>query len=126
MTEKPAGKSGIARLRAAFLYSLAGLGYAFRNEEAFRQEAVLYVLLLAGLFFLPVPLMFKGLLFIANTLCLIVELLNTAIEAVVDLASPEYHELAKQAKDVGSAAVLVVLTMTIVLWGAALYLYVFV
>ena len=119
MDKKPQTKTGIARIRAAFSYSLSGLRYAFRNEEAFRQETVLYVLLLAVLWFLPLPLTFKAVLFVANTLALIVELVNTAIEAVVDLASPEYHDLAKQAKDVGSAAVLIVLTMTVALWGVA-------
>lgn len=119
MDKKPQTKTGIARLRAAFSYSLSGLRYAFRNEESFRQETVIYVLLLAGLFFMPLPITFKAILFFANTLTLIIELLNSAIEAVVDLASPEYHDLAKQAKDVGSAAVLIVLTMTVALWGVA-------
>lgn len=122
MESKPQAKTGIARLRAAFSYSMAGLGYAFRNEEAFRQETVLYLLLLAALFFLPLSITFKAILFFANTLALIVELINTAIEAVVDLVSPDYHELAKRAKDVGSAAVLIVLAMTIALWGVAVYL----
>ncbi len=121
MVDKPERKTGIARLRAAFSYSLDGLGYAFRNEEAFRQETVLYLLLLVALYFLPLPITFKAVLFFANTLCLIVELVNTAIEAVVDLASAEYHDLAKRAKDVGSAAVLIVLIMTVVLWGVALW-----
>lgn len=122
MNEKPQARTGIARIRAAFSYSLAGLRHAFGNEEAFRQEAVLYLLLLAALFVMPLSLTFKAILFLANTLCLIVELLNSAIEAVVDLASPQYHELAKRAKDVGSAAVLIVLAMTLVLWGVSLYL----
>ena len=121
MDEKPLARIGVGRIRAAFSYSLAGLRYALRNEEAFRQETVLYVLLLAGLFFMPISITFKAVLFFANTMVLIIELLNTAIESVVDLASPEYHDLAKGAKDVGSAAVLLGLTMVIALWGMAIY-----
>ena len=72
--------------------------------------------------FLPVSLLWKGLLFCATAAVLVVELLNSAIESVVDLASPEYHEMAKRAKDLGSAAVLLSIVIAVALWGCALFL----
>jgi len=113
-------KHGIARIFAAFFYSLDGLRCAFRNEEAFRQEALLFLLLLAVIFFLPVSLSIKLGLLAANSLVLIVELLNSAVEAVVDMASPDYHILAKRAKDMGSAAVLLSLLVAGSVWLFAL------
>ena len=107
MNPKLTTKIGIARIWAAFFYSLNGLGFAISNEAAFRQEAGIVAILLIVLLFLPLSLLWKGLLFFATTSVLVVELLNSAIESVVDIASPEYHDLAKRAKDLGSAAVLV-------------------
>ncbi len=114
-----ANKTGIARIFAAFSYSADGLGAAFRHEAAFRQELALYVLLLPLLYLLPVSLPFKCLLFSANTLVLIVELLNSAVESVVDLVSPDYNIYAKRAKDMGSAAVLLSLIIAAGLWASA-------
>ena len=114
-----ANKTGIARILAAFTYSADGIGAAFRHEAAFRQESLLYVLLLPLLYFLPLPLLYKGLLLAVNTLVLIVELLNSAIESVVDLVSPDYNIYAKRAKDMGSAAVLFSLLLALVLWVLA-------
>lgn len=115
----------MARLRAAFFYSLDGLLYAVRNEEAFREEICTIAVLLVVLSFLPLSYVSKGLLFFATILVLIVELLNSAIESVVDIASPEYHNLAKRAKDLGSAAVLVSLVLAGLLWiGAILSLFI--
>ncbi len=65
--------------------------------------------------------MWKGLLFLATTVVLVVELLNSAIESVVDIASPEYHVLAKRAKDLGSAAVLLSIVLAVVLWSVAIF-----
>jgi len=121
MKTKPLPRKGVARIRAAFFYSLAGLSHAALKEDAFRQELLLYLLLLIGVFWLPVPLFWKVLLVAADTVVLIVELLNSAIEAVVDLVSPEYNAFAGQAKDMGSAAVLLALLMAAGLWIAALY-----
>ena len=121
MNHVPSKKTGLSRLWAAFLNSLNGFRFAVKNEEAFRQEVVLYVLLLVLLFFLPIPILFKATLLIANTIVLLIELINSAIEAIVDMVSPEYNELAKYAKDLGSAAVLVSLILAIVLWGLAVY-----
>ncbi|MFV0439192.1 MAG: diacylglycerol kinase [Desulfopila sp.] len=106
----------MARISAAFFYSVDGLRSAFRNEEAFRQEAILFLILLAVIVFLPVSLPTKLSLLAANSLVLIVELLNSAVEAVVDMASPDYHILAKRAKDMGSAAVLLSLLVAGCLW----------
>jgi len=116
MDTKPTPKTGVARIWAAFCYSLDGLRSAVKTEAAFRQELLVYVILLVILFFLPVSSTFKGLLLLANTLVLIVEIVNSAIESIVDLSSPDYHRLAKRAKDLGSAAVFVSLLLAGFLW----------
>ena len=120
MDKKPSGKKGIARLGAAFIYSLNGLRFAISHETAFIQEAFIYIILLVILFFLPLSLTFKCVLLLANTIVLIVELVNSAIESIVDMTSPEYNDLAKRAKDLGSAAVLISITIAIVLWACAI------
>lgn len=120
MTDKPTAKTGLARIIAAGGYSWAGLVHALRCEAAFRQEMVLYLLLLAVLPLLPLPGLYKLGLLALNSLVLIVELMNSAIEKVVDLASPGYHPLAKQAKDMGSTAVLLSLLLALGGWLAAL------
>jgi len=122
MNRKLTTKTGIARIWAAFFYSLNGLRFVISNEAAFRQEACIAVVLLVVLLFLPLSLFWKGLLFFSTTSVLVVELLNSAIETVVDIASPEYHELAKRAKDLGSAAVWVSIVLVIVLWGCAIFI----
>ena len=122
MNRKRTTKTGIARIWAAFFYSLNGLRFAISNEAAFRQEICIVVFVLVVLLFLPLSLFWKGLLFFATTSILVVELLNSAIESVVDIASPEYHDLAKRAKDLGSAAVLVSIVLAIVLWGMAIFI----
>lgn len=121
MDRKPTAKIGIARIWAAFFYSLNGLRFAIRNEAAFRQETCIIVVLLIVLLFLPLSFLWKGLLFFASIVIIIVELLNSAIESVVDMTSPEYHILAKRAKDLGSAAVLISIVLAIVLWSGAIF-----
>lgn len=111
------GKTGLARILAAYTYSIAGLKSAFRYEAAFRQEVILYLILLPVIFLLPVDIVMKCLLFSANSLVLIVELLNSSIEAIVDLASPDYDIYAKRAKDMGSAAVFLSLLLALFIWG---------
>lgn len=118
--EKPATKKGLARIWAAFFYSLNGLQFAITNETAFIQEVFIYVILLIVLYFLPLSIVFKCVLFSANTIVLLVELLNSAIESIVDMTSPEYNVLAKRAKDLGSAAVLISIVLSILLWLSAL------
>jgi diacylglycerol kinase (ATP) len=105
MTKKPKKNSGIVRILYAFTYTFSGLRHAIVNEAAFRQEIMLFVIALIVILFMPVSGIIKLLLILSGIIILIVELLNCAIEAVVDKVSPEYHELAKQAKDMGSAAV---------------------
>jgi diacylglycerol kinase (ATP) len=120
MSEKPSPKTGLARILAAAGYSAAGFRTAWRHEAAFRQELLLAAILLGLLCLLPLPLGYKALLFAATILPVIIELLNSALEAVVDLVSPDFHLLAKRAKDLGSAAVLLSLLLALALWGLAL------
>lgn len=102
------------------LYSKEGLVTCFKEEAAFRQEFFLFLVLLVPLYLLPFDLSIKLALFMANSLVLITEMLNSAVEAVVDLVSPEHNTFAKKAKDMGSAAVFLALVLAAVLWVAAL------
>lgn len=119
--QKPESKKGLARIVSAFFFSIQGLKSCFRYEEAFRLEALFFIVLLVVLVLIPVSPVLKLLLFFVNCLVLIVELLNSAVEAVVDKASPEYSELAGRAKDMGSAAVFISLVVAGVIWGYALF-----
>ncbi|PID41215.1 MAG: diacylglycerol kinase [Proteobacteria bacterium] len=112
-------KKGITRIWYAYNYSLAGLKAAYRHEAAFRQELLLFLLLLPVILIIPVSPIFTVLLFLVNGLVLIVELLNSAIETVVDMVSPDYHELAKRVKDIASAAVFISLLLAAVVWCSA-------
>jgi len=111
------GKTGIHRIIDAAGYSLNGLNAAFKYEAAFRQELALTLILA------PIALWFgntnieRALLLASLLLILIVELLNTAIETIVDRIGPEHHELSGRAKDVGSAAVLLSLANAVIIWG---------
>lgn len=111
----------MARIWNAFFYSLAGLAAAFRHEDAFRQEVLLAAILVPAAFFLPASGTGRALMIGAVLLVLIVELLNSAVEAVVDRASPEDHPLAKRAKDIGSAAVFLALVNVPVVWLLVLF-----
>jgi len=115
------GKTGLRRIWNAFQYSLAGLRAAFRHEDAFRQECLLAAVLLPVALFLPLPGPSKALLIACVMLVLIVELMNSAVEAVVDRVSLEHHRLAKRAKDIGSAAVLIALLNLTVVWGLVIF-----
>lgn len=117
MADDTSKKKGLTRLCFAFRYSVNGLREALKNEAAFRQEVVLFIVLLPVIFYLPVTQSLKSILLIGNTFVLIVELLNSALEAIVDLASPQYHTLAKRAKDLGSAAVMVSISLAVILWA---------
>jgi diacylglycerol kinase (ATP) len=112
----PQNNTGIARIGRAFFYSRDGFIAAYKNEAAFRQEVWLALVLIPLSFFLPVGILGKALMIASVLLVLIVELLNSAVEAIVDLASPEQHELAKRAKDMGSAAVLISLVNVGCVW----------
>ncbi len=115
------GKTGLRRIWNALSYSLDGLSAAFRHEDAFRQEVFLAVILVPVAFFMPAGGTGKALMIAAVLLVLIVELLNSAIEAAVDRISLENHLLAKRAKDIGSAAVLLSLINVPVVWFLVLF-----
>jgi diacylglycerol kinase (ATP) len=112
------GRRGFARLVHASRYSAAGFAAAWRGEEAFRQEVVLGVVLLpAALWLGRSPLEWAALVG-TWLLVLLTELLNTAVEATVDRIGPERNPLSGQAKDLGSAAVLISLLLLAITWGA--------
>lgn len=102
----------------ALKYSFQGFVACFKNEVAFKQEVLLGIINLLAVVCLPLPLSVRLCMITLWVLLICVELLNSAIEAVVNLASPEYHELAKCAKDYGSAAVFCILTLFIAGWIA--------
>ena len=114
------GKTGLRRVCNAFFYSMAGIAAAFKHEDAFRQEVVLAVILIPLAFFLPASNIGRALMIASVLLVLIVELLNSALEATVDRVSIEHHPLAKRAKDIGSAAVFVALLNAAMVWGLVL------
>jgi diacylglycerol kinase (ATP) len=114
------GKTGLRRVWNALGYSLAGLRAAFANEDAFRQEVLLACVLIPLAFWLHVDNLHRALMIASVILVLIVELLNSAIEAVVDRVSLENHRLAKRAKDIGSAAVMLSLVNLAAVWLLAI------
>lgn len=107
---------GLRRVVDATACSFAGLRAAWRNEAAFRQESWLCIALLPAAFWLGQTAVQRSLLIGTCLLVLVVELLNSGIEAAVDRVGTEHHELAGRAKDLGSAAVFVSLTLTLVVW----------
>jgi diacylglycerol kinase (ATP) len=113
-------KSGLKRIYSAFFYSLAGLRTAIRSEHAFRQELVVFVAGTIAALLLPVSAFQKLVLIGSMVIVLIVELINSAIEAVVDRVSLERHPLSKNAKDFGSAAVLLASLLSGATWAVVL------
>ena len=121
MSESPhKGKTGFVRLRNAFFYSIDGFKAAVANEDAFRQELLLAQILIPLAFWLRHSGLERALMIGAVLLVLVVELLNSAVEAAVDRISIENHHLAKRAKDLGSAAVLVCLINLVAVWALIL------
>jgi diacylglycerol kinase (ATP) len=114
-------KSGLKRIFSALLYSVDGLKSAWRHEHAFRQELMLFVAGLLVALALPVSAFQKLALIAPLMLMLIVELINSAIEAVVDRISLERHPLSKNAKDFGSAAVLLCGVLAAMTWAVVLF-----
>ncbi|MGE3774443.1 MAG: diacylglycerol kinase [Gammaproteobacteria bacterium] len=112
------GVKGFGRLWKACGYSLQGFRAAWRHEAAFRQELTIAVLLLPAAGWLARDALEFALLVATLLLVLVVELLNSGIEAIVDRVGTERHELSGRAKDLGSAAVLLSLVMAVVVWGA--------
>jgi diacylglycerol kinase (ATP) len=113
-------RRGWSRIWHAAGYSLAGLRAGW-GEPAFRQEALAAVVMVPLAFWLGNNWVEVALLVAGVTLILVVELLNTAIETAIDRIGPEWHDLSKRAKDMGSAAVLLSLLLCAGTWGAALY-----
>lgn len=110
------GKTGQRRLLNAFAYSLDGLKAAYKNEDAFRQEVLLAAVLIPLTFVLEHGAMGRAMMLGSVFLVIVVELLNSAVEATVDRISLENHLLAKRAKDIGSAAVMLSLVNLVVVW----------
>jgi len=110
------GKTGLQRIMNAAGYSWAGLGAAFKHEDAFRQEVFLLALLVPLAVYLGDSGIERALMIAALLGVLIVELLNSAVEAAVDRVSLERHPLIKRAKDMGSAAVMLSLASAALVW----------
>jgi diacylglycerol kinase (ATP) len=113
--------AGVRRLLYACRNSCSGLAGAFKSERAFRQEVALAVVLIPLGIYLGRSGLERAMLVASVLLLLLVELINTAIEAVVDRIGPERHELSGLAKDVGSSAVLLSLTILCGVWGFILF-----
>ena len=115
------GKQELTRLFNALGYSRDGLAAAWKHEAAFREEVLLLLVAVPLALYFGQDGMARALLIGSLLLVLIVEILNSGLEAIVDKASPEKHELAKRAKDMGSAAVLLALINAAVVWACVLW-----
>ncbi|MYM61459.1 diacylglycerol kinase [Vibrio sp. OCN044] len=113
---------GLKRIKNATRYSCQGLRSAFSNEPAFREEVVLSVIMIPTAVILDITQVERILLIATVILVLIAELFNSAIEAVVDRIGPEQHPLSGQAKDIGSAAVMLTMLLTAYVWAEVLFL----
>jgi len=114
--KNPHKNTGITRIIKAGGYSIQGLRSAFKGEAAFRQECLLALIAFGVLFILDVTSVERSVMVLVTVLVLIVELLNSAIESVVDRIGTDHHKLSGQAKDMGSAAVLVSLVLWAYVW----------
>ena len=114
------GQTGLRRIWNALGYSLSGLRAAYRNEDAFRQESLLAAVMIPVALSLPVPGIDRALMFASVLMVLVVELLNSAVEAAIDRISLDDHRLSKRAKDIGSAAVLIALINVLATWSLVL------
>jgi diacylglycerol kinase (ATP) len=113
---------GLIRILYAFRYSYQGLSSALKNEDAFRQELLLFTALAIGSFYLDITVLERLVIIGSMLLVLIVELLNSAIECVVDRVGVEHHILSGRAKDYGSLAVFLSLIFSCSVWGTILLL----
>ncbi|MEZ9321253.1 diacylglycerol kinase [Vibrio sp. 10N.261.55.A10] len=120
MTKK--SNTGFKRIIKAAGFSWQGITSSFKNEAAFRQEVFMAVVLIPLAFYLDVSQVERILMISSVVLVMVVELINTAIEAVVDRIGSEYHELSGMAKDVGSAAVFICLALAGYVWLEILFL----
>jgi len=112
--------TGLTRIIKATSYSLKGLRAAWKSEAAFRQEAIMVIIAIIVAFLLDVQWIERLLLISSMVLIAIVELLNSAIEAVVDRIGTELHELSAKAKDIGSAAVFISICLAIFIWSVVI------
>ena len=115
------GKSGLKRILNATSYSISGFKAAYQNEAAFRQIVLINLVLIPVSFFLDVTRGERALMIIVCLFAIIVELFNSAIEAVVDRVSLEKHQLSKNAKDMGRAAQFVALSIIVATWLIILF-----
>lgn len=110
------GNTGLLRILRATRYSAQGLAHAWRHEAAFRQEVVLTILLIPAALWLGTGPVETTMLIGSCLLVLVVELLNSAVEAAIDRHGDEFNELSGRAKDLGSAAVMLSLVLGAALW----------
>ncbi len=113
--------TGFARLTAAFGFSVKGLTQAYKSEAAFKQEVWLAIVLLPASLFVGDTSLERALLAASVLLLMVVELLNTAVEKVVDRIGEEFHELSGAAKDIGSGAVLVTIVLVTIVWVGVIF-----
>ena len=116
VSEHPYKKKGIKKVFFAFSNSFSGFSLAFKEESAFRQELFLSIVLIPLALFLPATFVEKILMIGSIMVLLIVELLNSSIEAIIDRISLEHHDLSKKAKDLGSAAVFISLMLVFIIY----------
>jgi len=112
--------TGFRHLLNSTRFSLQGLTTAARNESAFRQELALFIILLPAAFWLAQTPVTWAMLVAVNLLVLMAELMNSAIEACIDRIGPEQHPLSGNAKDMGSAAVMLALTIAFLVWSSVI------
>lgn len=115
------GNTGVRRIARATVYSIQGLAHAWRHEAAFRQEIALTVLITPIALWLGSTPLERTLLVGTCVFVLIIELLNSAVEAAIDRHGDELHELSGRAKDLGSAAVMLSLMLLVAVWAAVAY-----
>ena len=115
------GKTGMQRIWNALHYSIDGLVAAYRHEDAFRQEVWLAAILIPAACLLPVSGIGRALMIGSVLLVVIVERLNSAVEAAIDRIGLESHKLSKRAKDIGSAAVMIALLNVVLIWASILW-----
>lgn len=115
------GKTGLTRLINAFGYSMEGLQAAYKNEDAFRQEVRMALVLIPLALYLGKTNLERAVMIACVLLVVIVELLNSSVEATVDRISLDHHILAKRAKDIGSAAVLISLVNLAIVWALIIF-----
>ena len=108
--------TGIQRIIHAFKYSFDGLVSTFKSESAFRQDILLCIIAIILQIFIDVPTISRVIMITSLVLIIIAELINTAIETIVDRISPEKNNLSKKAKDIGSAIVMLTITSVCALW----------